>query len=85
MNKLYATRRELIQQISVAHTLKILGGRVGIVFYDVTTLYFETGRQDLLRQPGFSKDGKNKESQIVLGLPVSAGGYPLSYSIFCGS
>jgi transposase len=85
MDKLYATRRELIQQISVEHTLKILGGRIGIVFYDVTTLYFETGRQDILRQPGFSKDGKNKESQIVLGLLVSAGGYPLSYSIFCGS
>jgi hypothetical protein len=50
MDKLYATRRELIQQISVEHTLKILGGRIGIVFYDVTTLYFETGRQDLLRQ-----------------------------------
>jgi hypothetical protein len=39
MDKLYATRRELIQQISVAHTLKILGGRIGIVFYDVHTLF----------------------------------------------
>ncbi|MDR3118912.1 MAG: IS1634 family transposase [Mediterranea sp.] len=85
MDRLYATRRELIQQISVEHSLKILGGRIGIVFYDVTTLYFETGRQDILRQPGFSKDGKNKESQIELGLLVSAGGYPLSYSVFCGS
>ncbi|MDR3140604.1 MAG: IS1634 family transposase [Tannerellaceae bacterium] len=85
MDRLYATRRELIQQISVEHTLKIPGGRIGVVFYDVTTLYFETDRQDILRQPGFSKDGKNKESQIVPGLLVSAGGYPLSYSVFCGS
>jgi hypothetical protein len=42
LNKLYNTQQELIQQISVEHTLKILGGKIGVVFYDVTTLYFET-------------------------------------------
>ena len=41
MDKLYDTQMELAQQISVEHTRKILGGRLGIVFYDVTTLYFE--------------------------------------------
>ena len=75
----------LVQQISVEHTRKILGGRIGLLFYDVTTLYFETGIQDELRTNGFSKDGKTSESQIVLGLLVSADGYPLSYSIFNGS
>lgn len=84
MDKLYDTQRELVQQISVEHTRKVLGGRIGIVFYDVTTLYFETAREDELRSPGFSKDGKTSESQIVLGLLVSEGGYPLSYSIFNG-
>ena len=56
-----------------------------IVFYDVTSLYFETGVQDELRTNGFSKDGKTAESQIILGLLVSADGYPLSYSIFNGA
>ena len=56
-----------------------------IVFYDVTSLYFETGIQDELRTNGFSKDGKTSESQIILGLLVSADGYPLSYSIFNGA
>ena len=51
----------------------------------MSTLYFETGVQDELRTPGFSKDGKAAESQIVLGLLVSADGYPLSYSIFNGA
>ena len=41
--------------------------------------------RDDLRNPGFSKDGKTSESQIILGLLVSDGGYPLSYSIFNGS
>ncbi len=84
MDTLYDTRREQIQQISVEHTRRLLGGQIGIVFYDVTTLYFETAREDVLRSPGFSKDGKTAESQIVLGLLVSRDGYPLSYNIFNG-
>lgn len=87
MDSLYDSQREKVQQISVAHTLKVLGGRIGLVFYDVTTLYFEAKPkpEDELRQAGFSKDGKTAESQIVLGLLVSEDGYPLSYSIFNGS
>lgn len=85
MDKLYNTQKELIQQISVDHTRKILGGKIGLMFYDVTTLYFESAKTDVLREPGFSKDGKTAESQIVLGLLVSEGGYPLSYSLFNGS
>ena len=85
MDKLYNKQRELVQQISVDHTRKILGGSIGLMFYDVTSLYFETGIQDELRTNGFSKDGKTSESQIILGLLVSADGYPLSYSIFNGA
>ena len=85
MDKMDEPFRQRVQQVSVDHTRKILGGKIGIVFYDVTTLYFETAREDVLRTPGFSKDGKTAESQIVLGLLVSMDGYPLSYSIFNGS
>ena len=42
MDKLYNTQMELAMNISVEHTRKILGGSIGILFYDVTTLYFET-------------------------------------------
>ena len=85
MDKLYNTQMEQAQQISVEHTQKIFGGKIGLMFYDVTTLYFETSQTDVLREPGFSKDGKTAESQVVLGLLVSEGGYPLSYSLFNGS
>ncbi len=76
---------ELAQQISVEHTRKLFGGKIGLMFYDVTTLYFETADTDVLREPGFSKDGKTAESQVILGLLVSEGGYPLSFSLFNGS
>ena len=85
MDKLNNTQQEKVQQISVKHTMKILGGNIGIVFYDVTTLYFESDYSDELREKGYSKDGKHSQPQVVLGLLVSRGGYPLSYSIFNGA
>ena len=77
-------RQEEVQNISVEHMKRILGGNVGLLFYDVTTLYFETAQKDILRDNVFSKDGKTAESQIVLGLLVSRDGYPLSYCVFNG-
>jgi transposase len=85
LDKLHSKQRELIHQISYDHTLRILGGRLRIVFYDVTTLYFEAEQSDELRMTGFSKEGKHQHPQIVLGLLVSAGGYPLAYEIFEGN
>ena len=85
MDKLYNTQREWVQEISVRHTRQLFGGNIGILFYDVTTLYFETTDKDDLRNNGFSKDGKNANPQVVLGLLVSRGGYPLSYALFNGA
>ncbi|MDR1370834.1 MAG: IS1634 family transposase [Dysgonamonadaceae bacterium] len=85
LDKLYDSHKEELQEISVSHTRKLLGGKIGLVFYDVTTLYFETDSSDELRERGFSKDGKQAQSQVVLGLLVSRVGYPLSYSLFNGS
>jgi transposase len=85
MDKLHSTQKELVQQISFEHTLKVLNGEIQAVFYDVTTLYFEIEREDDLRKAGFSKDGKHKHAQIVLGLLVSRDAYPLAYDIFPGN
>lgn len=85
LDSLNDTRREEIQAISVRHTMKVHGGKIGVLFYDVTTLYFETDKPDKLREPGYSKDGKHSNPQIVLGLLVSGDGCPLAYSIHEGS
>lgn len=50
MDKLYNTQQEAVQRISVEHTFSVLGGRVEMLFYDVTSLYFESFREDGLRQ-----------------------------------
>jgi len=85
LDKLYKEQKELIQQISYHHTLKILGGQISVVFYDVTTLYFQIDDEDEIRKRGFSKEGKHQNPQIVLGLIVSVDGYPLAYEIFEGN
>lgn len=56
-----------------------------IVFYDVTTLYFESFESDGLRQYGFSKDNKFNQPQIVLGLLVTTDGFPVGYHLFEGN
>lgn len=85
MDKLNKTQKRSVQCISYKHTLSILSQRIQVVFYDVTTLYFDIEQEDELRKPGFSKDGKHQNPQIVLGLLVSEGGYPLAYEIYEGN
>lgn len=85
MDKLQSSQKELVQKISYQHTKQILGDDVSIVFYDVTTVYFEIDNEDDLRKTGFSKEGKHQNPQIVLGLLISKNGYPLAYDIFEGN
>jgi len=85
LDKLHKSQMELVKTISFAHTLKVLNGNLTVVYYDVTTLYFEASDEDDLRKTGFSKDGKHQHPQIVLGLLVSENGYPLDYEIFEGN
>lgn len=85
LDKLHSEQIERVKSISLDHTLGLLGSRFSVVFYDVTTLYFEAADEDDLRKTGFSKDGKHQHPQIVLGLLTSQNGYPLDYDIFEGN
>jgi transposase len=85
LDKLNGKQKQTVQQISYDHTLQILDNEISVVFYDVTTLYFEIEDEDDLRKTGFSKDGKHQQPQIILGLLVSMHGYPLAYEIFEGN
>lgn len=58
---------------------------IALIFYDVTTLYFESNDEDDLRKKGFSKDHKNELPQIVIGLFVDKDGYPFDFDFYEGS
>lgn len=85
LDKLNAKLKDQVEQITFAHTLKVLQDKISIVFYDMTTLYFEASDEDDLRKTGFSKDGKHQNPQIFLGLLVGLGGYTIGYDVFEGN
>lgn len=55
-----------------------------LVFYDVTTLYFETAARVGLKNFGFSKDHRPQDAQVVVGLVVNRQGFPLYFDVFSG-
>jgi transposase len=85
LDKLNSTLKEQVEQIAFAHTLRVLNGNISVVFYDMTTLYFEASDEDDLRKTGFSKDGKHQNPQIFIGLLVGLGGYAIGYDIYEGN
>lgn len=76
--------KEIVERVAYEYTKRTLKN-ISIVFYDMTTLYFETEDEDDLRKIGFSKDGKFQKPQIMLGLLVGQNGYPIGYDIFEGN
>ena len=58
---------------------------VNVLFFDCTTVYFESVETDELRQKGYSKDGKGRQTQVLLALLVTVDGVPLGWRCFPGA
>ena len=75
-----------VKAVIYNHTKQLLNdSKVNILFYDLTTLSFETNTKDEIRNFGFSKDGKHRHVQIVLALIVTQEGLPIDYFEFPGN
>ncbi len=72
-------------KLAYAHTTGLIGTPVNVVFYDCTTLYFESFTEDELKQNGYSKDGKFNQAQVLLAMVVTKSGLPLGYELFPGN
>lgn len=74
-NELYWNNRDLL-------TLS-----VDVVLYDLTTLRFESTREDLgqLRRFGYSKEMRSDCTQVILGLLVDTDGIPLGFEVYPGN
>ncbi len=82
-----AKHTRLIQQQIFQTGRDLFNQQLDVVFYDVTTLYFEseTEHPDELRQFGFSKDGKIGNTQILFCMLIDRQKNPISYRIFKGN
>lgn len=69
------------------HDRDLLNMSVDVVLYDLTTLRFESTREDLgeLRRFGYSKENRSDCTQIILGLLVDTDGIPLGFEVYPGN
>ena len=87
-----------LEECAITYVKKHLSFTFSLVFYDVTTLYFESFTSDTdttdangnvteqgLRKPGFSKDNKFQQPQLVLGLLITPEGFPVKLQVFPGN
>jgi transposase len=84
MDKLDTAALERLKKITYQNSLNLLGSKIEVIFYDVTTIYFESFSEDELKRNGFSKDHKHNQPQILLALMVTSDGLPVDYEIFAG-
>jgi len=90
--------KETVEKITIEFAKKQFAFDFAIVFYDVTTLYYESFKEDEdafdsegnviekgLKKDGFSKDFRFNQPQIVIGLVVTREGFPVAYEIFEGN
>lgn len=77
--------KDLVQNTVLAFAKKEYSFDYTLLFYDVTTLYFESFEGDDLRKTGFSKDSKSQQPQILVGLMVNKDGFPIAFDIYPGN
>ena len=75
---------ERLKKITYQNTLNLFGTKIDVIFYDATTVYFESFEEDSLKRNGFSKDHKHNQPQVLLALMVTTDGLPVDYEIFPG-
>ena len=81
----WLTLKSKVESIALGYARKHYAFNFDLLFYDVTTLYFEAFEEDGLRKNGFSKDNKSRQPQILVALMVTKEGFPIAYEVFAGN
>lgn len=76
--------KEQFQTALISFAQKELNDSLRLVFYDVTTLAFDSQIKAGLKDFGFSKDHRFHDVQIIVGLVVNREGFPLYFDVFNG-
>lgn len=73
-----------IKDTALYSAQQLFGINLRVLFYDCTTLYFESFKEDELKNNGYSKDLKFNQPQVLLALLVTEAGIPVGYEVFPG-
>jgi transposase len=79
------THQSAIEAAAIDLVQQDLKESFSLVLYDVTTLYFESFKEYDFQKPGFSKDNKPQQPQIVIGLLTTRSGFPVMHEVFEGN
>ena len=84
MDKLDDTAIENLNTLMYEHTSELFKGKIDVIFFDCTTLYYESFEEDEFRKNGYSKDLKFNQPQVLIALMVTKEGLPVGYKAFSG-
>ena len=84
MDKLGEHEIKRLNKLVFEQTKSLFKEKIDLVFFDTTTLYFESFKEDGFKKNGYSKDGKFNQPQVVLALMVTKEGLPIGYKAFEG-
>ena len=84
MDKLNDKSIEKLNSLAYNRTKTLFGGKIDVIYFDATTLYFESFTEDEFKKNGYSKDRKFNQPQVVLALMVTKDGLPIGYEAFSG-
>ena len=73
-----------LNKLVYGKTKELFKDKIDIVYFDATTLYFESFSEDEFKKSGYSKDNKFNQPQVVLALLVTKSGLPIGYKAFSG-
>jgi len=73
-----------LNKLVYSKTKGLFKEKIDVIYFDATTLYFESFTEDEFKKNGYSKDGKFNQPQVVLALMVTKEGLPVGYKAFSG-
>jgi len=85
MDKLDDKTISKLKDITYTNTASLFKNRISVIFFDATTIYFESFDSDDLKSCGYSKDKKFGQPQVLLALMVTEDGLPIGYELFEGN
>jgi len=84
MDKLEDKEILKLNKLVYSKTKSLFKEKIDVIYFDATTLYFESFSEDEFKKNGYSKDGKFNQPQVVLALMVTKEGLPVGYKAFSG-
>jgi len=84
MDKIGESEIKKLNKLVYEETKSLFKEKIDLIFFDATTLYFESFNEDEFKRNGYSKDGKFNQPQVVLALMVTKEGLPIGYKAFEG-